>query len=117
MLKKQRTDLPLYNIVDLCQVPDVAAIWKEYAVGVQGPGTALRGLEDKYGSKWRRVPALRVKWCRRKPIHDALERLQHEDGLTPDQAVANLQMRLNALPRSNGHPPWAALVAQLRRAA
>jgi hypothetical protein len=76
-------------IASLTKVFTVQDVWKEYVEGFAGR-PAIRELEDRWGSRWRPGNAVRVQFCRRRVIWDALLG-RIAQGKTEDEAVAELE--------------------------
>jgi hypothetical protein len=67
----------------------VEDVWREWKEGLGGQ-PAVQDLEDKWGSRWRPGNTLRVQFCRRKVIWDAiLARIAR--GRSEEEAVAEVE--------------------------
>jgi len=71
----------------------VSQCWKEYTQGLDGR-PALRDLETRQGTKWRKYAGGNQKWSRFKNVYSAIGKLM-DDGDTEDAAVSKIQARLD----------------------
>lgn len=76
-------------IASLAKAFTVQDVWKQWVEGFAGQ-PAVRGLEERWGARWRPGNAIRVEFCRRKIIWDAiLSRMAR--GKSEEEAVAELE--------------------------
>jgi hypothetical protein len=76
-------------VASLAKVLTVEDVWREWKEGLGGQ-PAVQDLEDKWGSRWRPGNTLRVQFCRRKVIWDAiLARIAR--GRSEEEAVAEVE--------------------------
>jgi Centromere DNA-binding protein complex CBF3 subunit, domain 2/Transcriptional activator of glycolytic enzymes len=73
----------------LARVYTVRDVWREWQEGLAGR-PAIRELEERWGSRWRPGNTLKVQFCRRKVIWDAV-RARTARGKTEEEAVAELE--------------------------
>jgi hypothetical protein len=73
----------------LARVYTVTDAWREWQEGLAGR-PAIRELEERWGSRWRPGNTLKVQFCRRKVIWDAI-RARMARGRTEEEAVAELE--------------------------
>jgi len=78
---------PIYAA--LATVYTVKDAWREWQEGLAGR-PAVRELEEKWGSRWRPGNTVRVQFCRRKVLWDALL-ARVARGKSEDEAVAELE--------------------------
>jgi hypothetical protein len=76
-------------ITALARVYTVKDAWREWQEGLAGR-PAIRELEERWGSRWRPGNTVKVQFCRRKVIWDAV-RAHTARGRTEEEAVAELE--------------------------
>src|SRR3569833_888053 len=59
-------------VSSLMKVYTVPDLWRDWTEGLDGR-SAVRDLEARWGSRWRPDPKIRVEFCRRKRIWDAVQ--------------------------------------------
>jgi len=79
----------LLAITALARVYTVKDAWREWQEGLAGR-PAIRELEERWGSRWRPGNTVKVQFCRRKVIWDAV-RARTARGRTEEEAVAELE--------------------------
>jgi hypothetical protein len=80
--------VPVYTA--LAKAYTVKDVWREWKEGLAGQ-PAIQELEEKWGSRWRPSNTVRVQFCRRKIIWDALIRsIAH--GKSEEEAVIELEL-------------------------
>ena len=77
----------------LARVYTVKDAWREWQEGLAGQ-PAIRELEERWGSRWRPGNTLKVQFCRRKVIWDAV-RVYMARGKTEEEAIAELEQLRN----------------------
>ncbi len=77
----------------LARVYTVKDAWREWQEGLAGQ-PAIRELEERWGSRWRPGNTLKVQFCRRKVIWDAV-RVYIARGKTEEEAIAELEQLRN----------------------
>lgn len=83
------TEPGLPAITALARVYTVKDAWREWQEGLAGR-PAIRELEERWGSRWRPGNTVKVQFCRRKVIWDAV-RARIARGRTEEEAVAELE--------------------------
>jgi hypothetical protein len=78
---------PVYEA--LATLYTVKDTWREWHEGFAGR-PAIRELEEQWGSRWRPGNTVRVQFCRRKVIWDAL-RARTARGKSVEEAIAELE--------------------------
>jgi hypothetical protein len=76
-------------IIALARVYTVKDAWREWQEGLAGR-PAIRELEERWGSRWCPGNTVKVQFCRRKVIWDAV-RACTARGRTEEEAVAELE--------------------------
>jgi hypothetical protein len=76
-------------VTALARVYTVTDAWREWQEGLAGR-PAIRELEERWGSRWRPGNTVKVQFCRRKVIWDAV-RARVARGKTEEEAVAELE--------------------------
>ncbi len=100
---------PAYTLIEARTVLEA---WREWKEGIAG-GPAVEELERAWQARWRPENKARTAWCRRKVIISEVLRLINT-GLTPEQAVAELEARRGCRSLAKLHSEL--LVAQKLRA-
>ena len=77
------------TINSLAKVFTVADVWREWKEG-HGGQLAIQKLEDQWGSRWRPGGTIRVQFCRRKIIWDAVSS-RIARGKSEAEAVAEVE--------------------------
>jgi hypothetical protein len=76
-------------VTALARVFTVKDAWREWRDGLPGQ-VAIRELEERWGSRWRPGNTIKVQFCRRKVIWDAV-RARRARGRTEEEAVDELE--------------------------
>jgi Centromere DNA-binding protein complex CBF3 subunit, domain 2/Transcriptional activator of glycolytic enzymes len=79
---------PVYTA--LAKAYTVADAWREWKEGLAGQ-PAIRELEEAWGSRWRPSNTVRVQFCRRKVIWDAVQARVARGG-SEEEAIAELEL-------------------------
>ena len=76
----------------------IREIWTEYEYG-WNHGPALKHLNQQQ-KQWNKYGAAKVLYSKRKAIYDTILKLMSRNGRTEDEAIAELQLELDAFPKS-----------------
>jgi len=96
-------EVPEYHMQSWVQT--VVQLWEEYDKGIaptigQPRGPSIRGLDDRYGSRWRRLESIRKPYWRRKFIWQEVMAASNNLGILPEQ-VAEKMDRWRSLGRKS----------------
>jgi hypothetical protein len=77
-------------ITSLPKAFTVQDVWKQWAEGFAGQ-PAIQGLEERWGARWRPGNAVKVQFCRRRVVWDALLG-RIAQGKSEEEAIAELEV-------------------------
>ena len=88
-------EVPQYRMQSWVQT--VVQLWEEYDKGIastigQLRGPSIRGLDDRYGSRWRRLEAHRKPYWRRKFIWQAVIAASNDLNISPEQVAERMDL-------------------------
>ena len=86
-------EVPQYHMQSWIQT--VVQLWEEYDKGIasainQPQGPSIRELDEKYGSRWRRLESIRKPYWRRKFIWQEVIAASKDLGIVPEQVAERM---------------------------